>query len=80
MEKQKTFKRLVLSEPVLTAFNMLKDDNYSQVELINALVSYGKGEDVDIDKLYFAVGEAYKYLTDNKRIDSVFVDDKYEYE
>lgn len=80
MEKKRTFKRLVLSEPVLMAFNMLKDDNYSQVELINALVSYGRVEDVDIDNLYSAVAEAYKYLTDDKRIDNVFTDDKYEYQ
>lgn len=74
MEKKKEKKRLVMSEPVLLAIELLDDDN-DKIALIRALVAYGKGEAVATDELYIKVEKAFTYLTDVKRQDSIYTDD-----
>lgn len=74
MEKKKEKKRLVMSEPVLLAIELLDDDN-DKIALIRALVAYGKGEAGATDELCYKVEKAFTYLTDVKRQDSIYTDD-----
>lgn len=67
-------KRVVISEPVKICMELMED--YTDVyQLLNALVKYGKGEEIKRDDLYEKVGKAFDYLTNPQRIDQVFVDD-----
>lgn len=71
-------KRVVISEPVKTCIELL--DDYADVyQLLNALVKYGKGEEINRDDLYVKVEKAFDYLTHPQRVDQVFVDDNAKY-
>ncbi len=73
MEKTKK-KRLVMSEPLILAIELLDDDS-DRMSLISALIAYGKGENVATDDMYSYVEKVFKYLTDSKRQDSIYIDD-----
>lgn len=67
-------KRLVLSEPVILAIELMDDDN-DKIAIINALVAYGKGEAVATDEMYSKAKKTFEYLTNPKREDHIYIDD-----
>lgn len=71
-------KRVVISETLNTCIELM--DDYADVyQLLNALVKYGKGEEINRDDLYVKVEKTFDYLTHPQRIDQVFVDDNEKY-
>lgn len=73
MEKKQK-KRLVMSEPMIMAIELMDDSN-DQIQLIKALIAYGKGEAVATDEMYSKVKKAFDYLKNAKREDSIYIDD-----
>lgn len=73
MEKKQK-KRLVMSEPMIMASELMDDSN-DQIQLIKALIAYGKGEAVATDEMYSKVKTAFEYLTNPKREDHIYIDD-----
>ena len=67
-------KRLVISETLMLAIDLLDDDN-DKIALIKSLVAYGKGEAVATDEMYSKVKTAFEYLTNPKREDYIYIDD-----
>ena len=67
-------KRLVMSEPLLLAIELL-DDNNDKIDLIKALVAFGQGESVAIDDMYPQVKRAFLYFIDAKRLESIYIVD-----
>lgn len=67
-------KRLVISESLMLAIEMLDDDE-DKIALIKALVAYGKGDAVATDEMYSKVKTAFEYLTEPKREDLIYIDD-----
>lgn len=67
-------KRLVMSEMMILAIEMLDDDN-DKIAIIKALVAYGKGDAVATDEMYSKVKTAFEYLTNPKREDHIYIDD-----
>ena len=67
-------KRLVISETLVLAIDLLDDDN-DKTALIKSLVAYGKGEAVATDEMYSKVKTAFEYLTNPKREDYIYIDD-----
>lgn len=67
-------KRLVISETLMLAIELLDDDN-DKIALIKALVDYGKGDAVATDEMYSKVKTAFEYLTNPKREDHIYIDD-----
>lgn len=71
-------KRVVISETLNTCIELM--DDYADVyQLLNALVKYGKGEEINRDDLYVKVEKAFDYLTHPQRVDQVFIDDNEKY-
>lgn len=71
-------KRVVISETLYMCMELFSD-NDDVYQLLNALVKYGKGEEVKRDELFLNVEKAFAYLTHPQRIDQVFVDDNVKY-
>lgn len=67
-------KRLVISETLMMAIDLLDDDN-DKIALIKSLVAYGKGEAVATDEMYSKVKTAFEYLINPKREDHIYTDD-----
>ena len=67
-------KRLVISETLMMAIELLDDDD-DKISLIKALVAYGKGDAVTTDGMYTKVQKAFEYLTYPKREDYIYIDD-----
>lgn len=67
-------KRLVISETLVLAIDLLDDDN-DKIALIKSLIAYGKGEAVATDEMYSKVKTAFEYLTNPKREDYIYIDD-----
>ena len=67
-------KRLVISDTLMLAIELLDDDN-DKIALIKALVAYGKGDVVATDDMYSKVKTAFEYLTNPKREDYIYIDE-----
>lgn len=72
-------KRVVLSEPLILVLNILEDVN-DRNDLLNALISYGKGNEVNKEAMYSKVVEAFEYFTKPEKEDLIFIDDKCDFE
>ena len=68
-------KRVVISEVVLVSLKLM-DDYADEHALLDMLVKYGKGEEVDRAAGYQKVKNAFDFLIHPQRVDQVFIDDK----
>lgn len=60
-ENIKLCQRLVITDSVQFVLSMFDDDT-DRISLLNALVEYGKGNEVNRDGMYIKVLRAYDYL------------------